>query len=93
MIPAMRNQTNRLHVLFGLLVDLARLSCFFFPPSGEPLLLVAVVGTGLFLVSLTLVAVEKENLLRVAGTHIDSFRIWAMAVKRTTMSGDGKGCI
>jgi len=85
MIPAMRNQTNRLHVLFGLLVDLARLSCLFFPPSGEPLLLVAVVGTGLFLVSLTLVAVEEENLLGVSTAHVASVARCQRAEKRSTM--------
>lgn len=58
---------------------------FLLTPSGESLLLVAVVRAGLFLVLLTLVTVEKQNLLRVAGTHTDSFRRWRVAVKRITM--------
>jgi len=39
-----------------------------------------------FLVIVAALATEKEqNLLRVAGTHTDSFRRWPCAVKRTTM--------
>lgn len=74
----------RMNRLSGLL-SLARFQLFFLAPSGEPLLLVAVVRTGLFLILLTLVAVEEQNLLRVGGTHIDSFRIWRVVVKRTTL--------
>lgn len=39
-----------------------------------------------FLVVVTaLPAEEEQNLLRVAGTHTDSFRSWRDAVKRTTL--------
>lgn len=72
---------NRLSVL----LNWAGLRFLFLAPSREPLLLVAVVRAGLFLVLLTFVAVEKENLLRVAGTHTDSLSRWPRAVKRTTM--------
>lgn len=71
---------NRLSVLV-----LAGLRLLFFAPSREPLFLIAVVRTGLFLVLLTLVAVEEQNLLRVTGTHTDSFRSWPRAVKASTL--------
>ena len=73
---------NRLSVL----LDWAGLRLLFLAPSRESLLLRSVVRAGLFLVLLTLVAVEKQNLLRVAGTHTDSLSRWSRAVKRTTIS-------
>ena len=76
------DRLNRLSVLLGL----AGLRSLFLAPSGESLLLRSVVRAGLFLVLLTLVAVEKENLLRVAGTHTASFRTWPRAVKASTLS-------
>jgi hypothetical protein len=78
---------DRLSVLFGL----AGLRLLFLAPSREPLLLVAVVWAGLFLVLLALVAVEKQNLLRVAGTHTDSCGSWRTVVKRTTVPQEQSG--
>jgi hypothetical protein len=63
--------------------------------SGSFLGLPATVGTLLlrfvmrvrFLVVVAALPTEKEqNLLRVARTHIDSFRSWRRVVKRTTMA-------
>jgi hypothetical protein len=80
------NRMNRLGGLFSL----ARFQLFFLSSSGKPLLLIAVVRTGLFLVLLTLVAVEEQNLLRVGRTHTDSLRIWRVVVKRTTLQTRGQ---
>jgi hypothetical protein len=79
--PMKGDRMNRLSVLFGL----SGLRGFFLPPSRESLLLRSVVRAGLFLVLLTLVAVEKQNLLRVAGTHTDSLSRWPRAVKASTL--------
>ena len=83
--PMKGDRMNRLGGLFSL----ARFQLFFLAPSREPLLLAAVMRTRLFLVLLTLVAVEEQNLLRVGGTHTDSFRIWRVVVKRTTVWPEG----
>lgn len=83
--PMKGDRINRLGVLFGL----AGLYGFFLAPSGESLLLRSVVRAGLFLVLLTLVAVEEQNLLRVAGTHTLSFRTWRRAVKASTLPRRG----
>ena len=79
--PMKGNRMNRLTVQLGW----AGLRLLSFAPSGESLPLRSIVLAGLFLVLLTLVTVEKENLLRVAGRHTASVRTWRVAVKRTTM--------
>jgi hypothetical protein len=87
MIPAMgRIQTNLCYdaELLGLL--LLRSGFLGLPASVGTLLLRLVMGMR-FLVVVAALATEKEqNLLRVAGTHTDSFRRWRVAVKRTTLS-------
>jgi hypothetical protein len=80
--PMKGDRMNRLSVL----LYLAGLRLLFLAPPREPLLLRSIVRAGLFLVLLTLVAVEKQNLLRVAGTHIVSLSRWPRAVKRATGS-------
>lgn len=83
MIPMKKgDRMNRLSAL----LSLGGLRLFFLAPSREPLLLVAVVRAGLFLVLLTLMAVEEQNLLRVWTAHAVSVRGWRVVVKRTTMS-------
>ena len=82
--PMKGDRMSRLGGLFSV----ARLRLLFLAPSREPLFLIAVVRAGLFLVLLTLVAVEEQNLLRVGGTHADSVPIWRVVVKRTTLVRD-----
>jgi len=71
----------------GVLLDL---SGFLGLPATVGTLLLRLVVRVRFLVVVAALATEKEqNLLRVAGTHIDSFRIWRVVVKRTTMRPHG----
>jgi len=79
--PMNGNRMNRLSVLFGL----AGLRSFFLTSSGESLLLRSVVRAGLFLVLLALMAVEKQNLLRLAAANTASFRSWPRAVKGSSL--------
>lgn len=81
--PMKGDRMNRLGGLFSW----AGFQLFFLSSSGEPLLLCPIVWAGLFLVLLTLVAVEEQNLLRVAGTHTNSLSRWSRAVKRATVHG------
>src|SRR5271166_4141983 len=50
-----------------------------------PLLLRLVMRVRFFVVVAALATVEEQNLLRVAGTHTDSFRSWSCAVKRSSV--------
>jgi hypothetical protein len=71
---------SREHALFGFL----RL-----PATIRTLLLRFVVRVRFLVVVAALAAEEEQNLLRVAGTHIDSFRRWRPTVKRTTLNRRG----
>ena len=86
MIPAMsRIRTNLRYYALRLGV-LLRLSGFFGLPATVGTLLLRLIVRVRFLVVVAALATEKEkNLLRVSGTHIDSFRRWRVVVKRTTM--------
>ena len=59
------------------------------PPSVGTLFLRLVMRVRLFVIVAALATEEEQNLLRVAGTHTDSFRIWSVVVKRTTLSLNG----
>ncbi|MGB8684014.1 MAG: hypothetical protein WCD12_14095 [Candidatus Binatus sp.] len=55
-------------------------------PATVGTLLLRLVVRVRFLVLVAALATEKEqNLLRVAGTHTDSFRSWRVVVKLTTL--------
>jgi hypothetical protein len=86
MIPAMsRIRTNLRYDALRLGV-LLRLSVFLgLPPTVGTLLLRLVVRVRFFVVVAALATEKEQNLLRVAGTHTDSFRRWRAVVKRTTM--------
>lgn len=75
---------DRINRLSGLL-SLTLLRPLFLAATREPLLLVAVVQARLFLVPLTLVAIEEQNFLSVGTAHAASLRGWWVVVKRTTM--------
>jgi hypothetical protein len=87
MIPAMsRIRTNLRYDALRLGV-LLRVSSFLGLPASVRALLLRLVMRVRFFVVVAALATEKEqNLLRVAGTHTDSFRRWRVAVKRTTMA-------
>lgn len=87
--PKMNRQNQnalQINIRLALLMSgLLRRSRFLFPPSRKPLLLVAVVRAGLFLVPLTLVAVEEQDFLSVGTAHTVSLRSWPRAVKGSTL--------
>ncbi len=90
MIPAivqsrtiLRYDGLRLGVLLGL-------RCFLgLAATIRPLLLRFVVWMRFLVVVAALPAEKEQNLLRVAGTHIDSFRRWRTFVKRITLVRHG----
>jgi hypothetical protein len=90
MIPAMGQiRTNLRYYVLGLGWLLLRSGFLGFPATVGTLLLRLIVRVR-FLVVVAALATEKEqNLLRVAGTHTDSFRRWRDAVKRTTLTLHG----
>jgi hypothetical protein len=86
MIPAMGRSVQ---VIDQLPLPLSRkralLGFLGLPASIRALLLRLVVRMRFFVVVAALATEEEQNLLRVAGTHTDSFRIWLLVVKRTTL--------
>jgi hypothetical protein len=85
MIPAMSRMRTIRHVdgiTLGLLLDGDFLR---FPATVGTLLLRLIVRVRFFVVVAALATEKEQNLLRVAGTHTDSFRSWRRAVKRTTL--------
>ncbi len=89
MIPAMgQNRTIPRYDgrVLGVLFRLGGLSGFFgFPATVGTLLLRFVMRVRFLVVVAALPAEKEQNLLRVAGTHTDSFRSWWVVVKRTTL--------
>jgi hypothetical protein len=59
------------------------------PSPVRPLFLRSVVGARLFLVVVAAMAEEKQNRLRVFGTHTPSFRSLRVVVKRSTLPQGG----
>jgi hypothetical protein len=86
MIPAMSRIRMVRQVLGITLGWLLRGGFLGLPATVGTLLLRLVVRVRLFVVVTALATEKEQNLLRVAGTHIDSFRRWRRAVKRTTLS-------
>ena len=90
MIPAMARIRTNLRYYAELLGVLLRLSDLLGLPATIGALLLRFVVRVRFLVVVAALATEKEqNLLRVAGTHTDSFRTWWVVVKRITLPRGG----
>jgi hypothetical protein len=86
MIPVMsRVRTNLRYDAVRLGVLLRRDGFFRLPATVGTLLLRLVVRVRFLVVVATLATEKEQNLLRVAGTHTDSFRRWRRAVKRSTL--------
>jgi hypothetical protein len=90
MIPAM-TRIRTVRQVDGITLGWLLCGGFLGLPASIGTLLLRLVMRVRFLVIVAALATEKEqNLLRVAGTHTDSFRSWRVVVKRSTVQNDGR---